>query len=315
MNSSDERLRDTDEHARAAQEQSTVPRASRFLIPEPEPVVVRYGAATHVGQVRTRNEDHFAVVRRKRSREILATNVPLQDVEMADDEAYVLIVADGVGGEGFGDLASQLAIRAGWESASRAASWLMRRDDLREGEIERQVATVARAIQQAFLTHSRDNPRLAGMATTWTCAYIIGYDAIVAHVGDSRAYHCHDGRALQITRDHTLAEEMRQSGLPPDQSRKFRSVLTRAFGGEAEEVVPDIYELQLADGDAVLLCSDGLSNLLSDVELAQWAQVHGDPQVLCDELLRQALDRGAPDNVTVVVARVFAQPGSGHYRG
>lgn len=308
MNPHDERLQDTTELELAPADQSTVSRKPLLRSSEFEPVVIRYGAATHVGQVRRRNEDHFAVVRRKRSREILATNVPLQDLKLADDEAYVLIVADGVGGEGFGDLASQLAIRAGWESASRAACWPMHRDGLQAADIQRQFATVAHAIQQAFLAHSRDNPHSAGMATTWTCAYVIGCDAIVAHVGDSRAYHVREGQATQITRDHTLAEEMRPSGLSLEQSRKFRGVLTRAFGGDAEEVLPDIYELRLADGDALLLCSDGLTNLVSDAEIAQLAQTLGDPQVLCDELVRQALDRGAPDNVTVIVARVFAEP-------
>ena len=125
----------------------------------------------------------------------------------------MLVVADGVGGEGFGDLASELAVRAGWDSTSRAASWLMRLDGVDDEEIERQVAAVAKAIQQAFLAHCHESPHFAGMATTWTCAYIVGWDAIIAHVGDSRAYHCRDNQATQITRDHTLAEELRKSGM------------------------------------------------------------------------------------------------------
>jgi PPM family protein phosphatase len=278
--------------------------APRFLIPTAEPVQLTYGAATHVGKVRSRNEDHFAITRRKRTREILATNVPLHGVALPDDEAYMLVVADGVGGEGFGDLASQLAVRAGWDSASRAASWLMRIEGVDDKEIRQQMVAMAQAIQQAFLAHCHENPQLTGMATTWTCAYIMGWDAIISHVGDSRAYHCHGGGVAQITRDHTLAEELRKSGMGFNRADKFRSVLTKAFGGESEEVVPDVHQLQLKDGDAVLLCSDGLSNTVTDTEIGHIVFERNTPQDACDALIAAALERGAPDNVTAVLARV-----------
>jgi protein phosphatase len=286
---------------------STAPRAPRFLIPAAEHVLLKYGAATHVGKVRSRNEDHYAITRRKRSGEILATNVPSPNPDMPDGEAYVLVVADGVGGEGFGDLASQLAVRAGWGSAGRAASWLMRLDGVTDEEIQQQVAAVANAIQQAILAHCHENPQFTGMATTWTSAFIIGWDAIIAHVGDSRAYHCRDGQATQITRDHTLAEELRKSGMDFDRAGKFRSVLTKAFGGESEEVVPDVHQLRLKDGEAMLLCSDGLSNMVTDEEIGRLVFRHAEPQQACDALITLALDRGAPDNVTTVLARVFPE--------
>ncbi|MHB9079159.1 MAG: PP2C family protein-serine/threonine phosphatase [Pirellulaceae bacterium] len=284
----------------------TTPDGQLLTTPLAEHVLLTFGAATHIGKVRPRNEDHFAVVRRKRSREVLASNVALPS-DLPDDEAYSFIVADGVGGEGFGDLASQLAVRAGWDSASHAASWLMKLDNSTREEIRQQVAAVAQAIQQAFLAYCRDNPKFAGMATTWTCAYITGWHAFIAHVGDSRAYHCRGGQALQVTLDHTLAEELRRSGADPDHLRKFRSVLTRAFGGDCAEVVPDVHQLQLADGDAILLCSDGLSNLVTDPEIASLVCGGRDPQAICDELIELALSRGAPDNVTAVLARVAAR--------
>jgi len=284
---------------------STAPHMSRFPLPAADRVLLKYGAATHVGKVRTRNEDHYAVTCRRRSREILATNVPFQSADMPADEAHVLVVADGVGGEGFGDRASELAVRAGWDSTTRSASWPMRLDGIDYEEIERQVAAVAQAIQQAFRTRCHESPHFAGMATTWTCAYIVGWDAIIAHVGDSRAYHCHDNQATQITRDHTLAEELRKSGMGGGRANKFHSVLTKAFGGESEEVAPDIHQLHLKDGEAVLLCTDGLSNTVTDEEIGRVVFEHAEPQQACDALIALALDRGAPDNVTVVLARVF----------
>jgi PPM family protein phosphatase len=283
---------------------STAPYVPHFLRPVASPVLLTYGAATHAGKVRSRNEDHFAVTRRKRSREILATNVPCEPADMLDDEVYVLVVADGVGGEGFGDRASELAVRTGWDSAGRAASWLMRLDGVDYEEIKRQVTAVAEAIQQAFLARCRESPHFAGMATTWTCAYVIGWDVIIAHVGDSRAYHCRDGRVSQVTRDHTLAEELRKSGMGNVRADKFHSVLTKAFGGDAEEVVPDIHQLHLQDGEAVLLCTDGLSNTVTDEEIGRLVLGDAEPQQVCDALIALALERGAPDNVTVVLARV-----------
>jgi len=282
---------------------STAPRGARFLIPASEPVLVQYGAATHVGNVRTRNEDHYAITRRTRVQQVLATNVPL-DADLPDDEAYVFVVADGVGGEGFGDLASQLAVRTGWDAASRAASWLMQADGIDDREIQQRAVEVAREIQQAFLAHSHENPQMAGMATTWTSAYVNGWDAIIAHVGDSRAYHWHAGQLVQITRDHTLAEELRKSGMGFNRADKFRSVLTKAFGGDSPEVVPDVHHLHLEDGDSVLLCSDGLSNMVPDEEISRLVGTGQDPQSACDALVAAALERGAPDNVTAVLARV-----------
>lgn len=284
---------------------TTPPQLPRIALPAPAPVLLQYGAATHMGKVRSRNEDHYAVTRRTRTREILATNVLIRDADMLDDEAYVLVVADGVGGEGFGDRASELAVRAGWDSANLGVSWLMRLAGVEFQEIQRQVTSVAQAIQRAFLAHCQESPHFAGMATTWTCAHVVGWDVMVAHVGDSRAYHCHDGHATQITRDHTLAEELRKSGMGSGRADRFNSVLTKAFGGESEEVVPDIHQLQLRSGEGLLLCTDGLSNVLTNEEIGRMVNDHAEPQQACDAMIELVLERGAPDNVTVVLARLF----------
>jgi protein phosphatase len=183
----------------------------------------------------------------------------------------------------------------------------MKLDSSSTTEIRQQVDAVAAAIQQAFLTQARENPELAGMATTWTCAYITGWHAFVAHVGDSRAYHFRGGAIEQLTSDHTLAEELRRSGADPQYLSKFRSVLTKAFGGDASAVAPDILQLALEDGDSLLLCSDGLSNTVTDAEMAELIQLTSDPQQICDQFIEKALERGAPDNVTALLARVVVR--------
>ncbi len=280
---------------------------SRFWIPAQDRVKIQYGAATHQGKVRQRNEDHYAVIRRKRLREILATNVDIEEVDLPADEAYTLIVADGVGGEGFGHLASELAIRIGWESAGRATSWLMKLAGADADEIKARVAGHAKLIQQAFLSHTRDNPRVAGMATTWTCAYVTDWDAVIAHVGDSRAYHGRDNQLQQITHDHTLAEELLESGASPHDVARFHHVLTRVFGGEGDEVIPDVHQIRLLDGDALLLSSDGLTGVVDDARITAAVFGHTSPQAACDELIQMALDGGGPDNITVVLLRICAQ--------
>jgi protein phosphatase len=275
-------------------------------LPLESPSILQYGAASHQGMVRARNEDHYAVVRRNRSRDILVTNVPLEGVEMPTDEAYALIVADGAGGEGFGDLASQLAVKSVWDWANGVSSWIMKLDEVDLEELQQRVVGLAKSIQNSFRSHFRENPQQRGMATTWTCAYIVNWDAVVAHVGDSRAYLCRDGQAHQITDDHTLAEELLRSGASPDDTSRFRSVLTRAFGGASEEVVPDVHLVQFEKGDAILICSDGLTNVVEDDEIGHLVDAHPAPQAACDALIELALERGGPDNVTAVIARLSA---------
>jgi len=282
----------------------TATTASRFVIPLSEQVEMQCGAATHRGKVRSRNEDHFAVIRRTRSRDVISSNVQLE-LELPRDEAYTLIVADGAGGEKFGHLASQLAIRTTWDSARRAATWLMKLADVGAAEIQERVNGYAKLIQQAFLSYTQGNPGMAGMATTWTCAYVTDWDVVIAHVGDSRAYHGRVDRFRQITHDHTLAEELLRSGASPANAASFRNVLTRAFGGHGEEVIPDVYQIRLHDGDALLLCSDGLTGVVDDNLIASTVFAHDAPQKACDELIQLALEKGGPDNITVVLLRAF----------
>ena len=281
-----------------------VPVRRRNLIPAAEQVLITFGAATHVGKVRARNEDHFAVVRRKRSREVLASNVALP-TDLPDDEAYSLIVADGVGGEGFGDLASELAVRAGWESASHAASWLMKLDSSTAEEIRQQVAAVAQAIQQAFLKYFRENPEFAGWPRRGPVPTSpAGMRSLL--MSATRAYHCRGGQALQVTIDHTLAEELaplrRQSG-PPD---------------EVSQCVDEGLWWRL-DGSRTRRPPAATPRWRWHLVMQRWAQQHRDrsgdrppgvrsarPASDLQRTDRAGLVAQRPDNVTAVLARVAA---------
>ena len=129
-------------------------------------------------------------------------------------------------------------------------------------------------------------------------------DAIVAHVGDSRAYVFRKSNLVAITRDHTLAQDLIAHGAKPEAVRRFRSVLTRAFRGEESDGHPDVAHVHLEVGDALLLCSDGLSDVVGAAEISQVLSAHSRPQAACDALLEKALAAGGPDNITVLAAKV-----------
>ena len=281
----------------------TAPLDSRFSPLRPIPLQVEFGACSHLGNVRRNNEDHFAVIRRKRSREVLLTNMPPEDLSLQDDESYVLVVADGMGGAAFGEIASRLALRTADELVGNVGHWITRLHDIEMRRTQDRIQTCADVIHQTLLEYGSADPRLTGMGTTLTCAHVLGADVIIAHVGDSRAYHIREGRVQQVTRDQTLAQELMDAGMPWEETVRFRHILTNCFGGDARDVQTDVYQLRLQGGDSLLLCTDGLSDLIDDGDLAKALELEATAQDACDRLLRLALGRGGKDNITVVLGR------------
>lgn len=281
----------------------TAPLDSRFLPPRPTPLRAEFGACSHLGNVRRNNEDHFAVIRRTHSREVLLTNMPPEDFSLQDDESYVMVVADGMGGAAFGELASRLALRTADELVANASHWITSLQDIESQETQDRIQACADVIHRTLLEYSQSDPRFSGMGTTLTCAVVLGTEVIIAHVGDSRAYHVRQGRVQQVTRDQTLAQELMDAGMPREDTIRFRHILTNCFGGEAHAVQMDVRPLQLQAGDSLLLCTDGLSDLIDERELAQALESGASAQDACDRLLRLGLDRGGKDNITVVLGR------------
>src|SRR5262249_30661434 len=158
--------------------------------------------------------------------------------------------------------------------------------------IRERVAEYVRRIQTALQEKARSNPKLAGMGTTWTCFYVVGSDAVLGHAGDSRAYLYRRGSLQQLTRDHTFAQELIELGMAPADTAKFKHILTNSLGGKNQEVHPEIDHIVLLDGDRVLLCTDGLTDMATDAEIAATLQAHGEPQAAADALIQLALDHG-----------------------
>lgn len=275
----------------------------RFFGPRPHPVRVQFGAVSDRGKRREKNEDHFIVVRRNRSRMVLATNVPKQYLPPTEEEAYVMVVADGIGGEAFGELASMLALQTAWSLAERETCWTLNMDENQARQLAEKFDAYAQLIHQSLLNHVSVEPKTAGMGTTLTLAYTVGQIAFIGHVGDSRAYVFREGTAYPLTRDHTLAQELVDAGMASREAAQFGHVLTNFLGGRNSRVLTETHHFQLRNGDCLLLCSDGLTRHVDDTEIADAIKQDPDPQKVCQALLDLALERGGRDNITIVLGR------------
>jgi protein phosphatase len=273
-------------------------------------VTVDLGALTHPGKVRPNNEDHYLVVRMERSMQALLTNLPDGLVpERYVDTAYGLVVADGVGGAAKGEVASRMAISALVDLVQATPDWIMRFNNQLIQEVMRRLDERFHAIRQILRQQVRSDPSLTGMATTLTLTASLGADLIVAHAGDSRAYLFRKGDLHRLTRDHTLAERLAERGLPmPVQATRLKHVLTNALGTGDADVQAEIHQVGLLDGDVLLLCTDGLTDMVSESAIKQVLDELRPASDACRILVDLALEGGGRDNVTVVLGRYSIRP-------
>jgi protein phosphatase len=277
-----------------------------FFGPPTPRVRVIVGARSHTGKVRPANEDHYAVVRRRRERDVLLTNLPPNSFSQTHDEAYVLTVADGIGGAVFGELASQMALRHSWDLTSNAYQWHFKLTDEQSGSITDQIRAYARLIHRKLQQEGRAHPALAGMGTTITCAITSGLDAVIGHVGDSRAYLFRANSLQRLTRDHTLAQEYTDAGVfdsLEDAPAFMRRTLTSCLGGKKDIVNVDTQMVKLESGDRLMLCTDGLTDMVDEPTIAKVLSNYSHPPEACWVLVDLALAAGGRDNVTVVLAK------------
>ncbi len=266
---------------------------------------VEVGALSHAGKVRERNEDHHLALRLYRSRETLMTNLPEGDLlARSDQAAYVLVVADGIGGRSGGEHASRRAIGALIEIATRVPDWILRIDDAMAGELMQRAEAYFGQVDAILEAEAAADPALSGMGTTMTMVYLLDRDLLVAHVGDSRAYRYRDGTLSRLTQDQTMAQALADAGVIAAEevkSHRQRHILTGALGAKSGAPRVELGRHDLRDGDRVLVASDGLTELVPDEAIATILSRESDPSAACAALVAAALDEGGTDNVTVVV--------------
>ena len=228
-----------------------------------------FGARTDVGRMRDHNEDNY----------------------LAAPPLYA--VADGMGGHEAGEVASKIAVTVLEQQAPTT---------LDADALSNAVITANYAIMRAV----EDGHGAAGMGCTLTAAMVQGERLLIAQVGDSRAYLLHQSRLQQITRDHSLVSLLVETGqITPEEAETHpqRSVITRALGGSID-TVPDIYELNVSAGDRLLLCSDGLSNMVEEEDITEILTRFRDPQRCANQLIKRANMNGGADNITAVVVDI-----------
>lgn len=245
-----------------------------------EPLAVRVAFRSDVGRVRTENQDNGVITTAK---------------EYRPEKGHLFLVADGMGGH------------KGGATASLMATTIVKNEYLNSGGDD--VAAALRAAllkaNAAIFADSQSNPELRGMGTTCSVLVIRGDQAHIAHVGDSRIYFIRDAEIRQITDDHSLVATMVREGLLTSREAEVhprRNVLQRSMGVGADLEADVLAPITIRSGDIFVVCSDGLHGVVKPEEILQIASKP--PEKAVDELVRSALDRGAPDNVTVIVVRI-----------
>lgn len=280
--------------------------AGKYFVRSADKLAYEFGAATHVGLKRSENQDNYVVLRRVRTQQLLLTSMPTESLTLPTDEAYAIAVADGMGGAGQGALASEIAIRTGWELAGRTTSWIMKLDNLDSAELTERIEGFIYLMQQAFVQEYESNPQFANSGTTFTSAYFVSSFAAISQIGDSPCFLWRDGTMRRVSVDHTIEQEFISAGVAPEIAGKFSHMLTRCLGHESQNARPDVHFLRLRPGDQLLVCTDGLTDMVSEAHIAAAIDDAPSAQAACDQLIKLALDAGGRDNVTAVLARMTA---------
>ena len=244
---------------------------------------ISHACKTDVGLVREHNEDSILYFQP-------------EDDSLAAQKGVLAIVADGVGGNAGGEVASSMAV-----NAIRQCYY----DDAESSSLSNSLGRSLRVANHQIVEVSNTTPEYHGMATTCTALVLTQEQVLIAHVGDSRAYRLRGSDFVQLTKDHSLVNELLGKGLITEEESKNHpqgNVITRALGSQ-DEVEVDIVELPVERGDCFCLCSDGLSNMVSDQTIAETLYSKS-PNESCEILVELARQRGGYDNISVVTIKI-----------
>lgn len=274
------------------------------------PLAVRAAGLTDRGQVRPTNEDHFAVAELARTLHIHESSVPQAPTQYSSRRGHVFLLADGMGGHTAGEVASALTVGTIEGFLLNCLKFFFKLSAPDEHQVMREFRDALQAADARIFEEAERHPEMFGMGTTLTMAFATERRLLVAHAGDSRCYLFSGTDLHQLTRDHTVAAELARRGVidAGEVARHpYRHVITNVVGGKQPGVTAEMQRFDLEPGDVVLLCSDGLTDALTDEQIAAVLREEAEPRAACARLVAEANERGGRDNITVIVAQ-FAEP-------
>ena len=264
---------------------------------------------TDVGRKRDNNEDQFLIATMKRAMEIDYGSLdPDEDMLfLGRPEATLLVVADGMGGRAGGEVASSIAVRTIAQRLCEFTPFVVKKRENPFGTVmnlRRDLIAAMAASEDSILEAAQRDAQQRGMGTTLTLAYVVWPRLYLAHVGDSRCYLYRDGRVEQLTKDHTVAQQLADRGVEVGDASELHHMLWNALGANANHgSEPEVVRAQLRLDDTVLLCSDGLTKHIEPETIAQVLADEPTAEAACCALVDMANERGGRDNITVALAR------------
>jgi serine/threonine protein phosphatase PrpC len=288
-------------------EPSTVSEIIQPADPPPkQPLSVRTFGLTNQGRVRPSNEDQFFIAELTKSMKVLHASLPQPKTQRSDERGYLFIVADGMGGHQAGEQASAMAVESIEAFALNTLRWFFLLQGTEEHNVLKEFQAALQQADAKLCWEAAQHRELAGMGTTLTIAYSVGSRLVVVHVGDSRCYLLHGSKLQRLTHDHTVVAELISRGvLQPEEAthHRLRHVITNVVGGHDLGVKVECHQIELEADDMLLLCSDGLTEMVSDDRIAAVLHARRDPQEACECLVAEANENGGKDNITVIAAR------------
>jgi protein phosphatase len=296
---------DDSEEARRRELFFSVLNGSEMASQSPATARAEFGARSRRGRVRSTNDDHYLVIRFGRYQDTLLTSLSMRDLEQRFDEcAYAAVVADGIGSGGAGAVAARLALSTLAHLARHFGKWDMRIDPQTAADIIVRSEWFYRRTHDALLRRRVRHAELGRMATTMTGFHSVGTDLFVTHVGHSRCYLFRHGTLTQLTNDQTLREHFVLSAQPAAVDKAMEDlehVLTDVIGSRAEPGVT-VERFEVMDDDCVLLCTNGLTDMVEDDAIADVLSARRSADEQCELLVEMALARGGEDDTTAVLA-------------
>jgi PPM family protein phosphatase len=266
---------------------------------------------TNPGLKRPTNQDHYLIADLNKSMRIHDTSLTLDNETRVygGSQGKLLVVADGMGGEAEGERACTIAVDQLTTYVLNSLSWCFRLEEDSEHDFEDHLKEALESCQKSIQAVVATHPEMHSMGTTMTMVYIVWPRAFVVHVGDSRCYLVRKGNLEQVTIDHTVSQLMVEAGqMSREEARHSHmgNALWNVLGGRSDKLAVDVYKLTLECDDVVLLCTDGLYQMVDNEMIQELLNSNISAEAACRKLIDRANENGGKDNITVVVSRFLS---------